>query len=217
MAVKLSYRQRQAQATRLEIARTARRLFAADGYVATTVDAISEASGIPVPTIYSAFGSKPSILEEIRKLWIAESNVEDLHRQAMLEPNPVQRLRRAAHWTRRQLELGYDVIAVYMEAARADARAAEVWRNALSGREAAVRRLLNSVSGNLRPGLSLAQALDIYVTCTLPEAYRTLVIERRWSLSRYEVWLGDLLTTQILSAATIARSARSHRHEPEPD
>jgi AcrR family transcriptional regulator len=214
--VKSSHRQRQAQATRSEIARSARRLFAADGYVATTIEAISDAARIPVPTIYSAFGNKPSILEEIRTLWIAESDVEDLHRRAMLVPDPVQRLRRAAHWTRRQMELGYDVIAVYTEAARADARVEKVWRKALYRREVAVRQILDSIGRNLRPGLSLAQALDIYVTCTLPEAYRTLVIERGWSLDRYEAWLGDLLTSQIISAAALAQSDRSRRLDREP-
>jgi AcrR family transcriptional regulator len=205
VAVKQSYRQRQAQATRREVARTARRLFAAEGYVVTTLDAISEAAGIPVPTIYSAFGNKPSILEEIRRLWIAESDVQDLHRQAMLVPDPVRRLRHAAHWTRRQMELGYDVIAVYMEAARADPRVEKVWRKALYRRESAVRQLLDSIAGNLRPGLSLAQALDIYVTCTLPEAYRTLVIDRGWSPDRYEGWLADLLVSQLIEGAAIAQ------------
>lgn len=205
MTVKHSYRERQAQATRREVARTARRLFAAEGYVATTLNAISEAAGIPVPTIYSAFGNKPSILEEIRRLWIAESDVEDLYRRAMLVPDPVQRLRHAAHWTRRQMELGYDVIAVYMEAARADSRVEKVWRKALSRRESAIRQLLDSIAGNLRPGLSLAQALDIYITCTLPEAYRTLVIDRGWSPDRYERWLAGLLVSQLIKGPAIAQ------------
>lgn len=197
MSVKPSYRQRQAQATRSAIATAARRLFAIDGYVTTTIEAISAAADIPVPTIYSAFGNKPGILEEIRRHWIAESDVADLHRKALLLPDPEQRLRSAAHWTRRQMEVGYDVIAVYMEAARADARVAKVWRNALAGREAAVLQLLESMGGSLRPGLRLAEALDVYVTSTLPEVYRTLVIERGWSVSRYESWLGDLLVSQI--------------------
>jgi AcrR family transcriptional regulator len=211
VAVKLSHRQRQAQATRSAAAHAARRLFAADGYVATTIEGISKAAEIPVQTIYSAFGNKPAILEEIRRLWIAESDVEELHRQALLVPDPEQRLRRAAHWTGRQLELGYEVIAIHIEAARANPRVAEVWRRALSGREAAIRKLLQSMALNLRPGLRLAQALDIYVTATLPEVYRTLVIERGWSQGRYEGWLGDLLVSQIIGAAPIAGIGRRDR------
>ncbi len=69
---------------------------------------------------------------------------------------------------------------------------------------------------NLRPGLSLAQALDVYVTCTLPEVYRTLVIERAWSLERYEGWLGDLLVSQIISAAAMGRTGRARRPHRDP-
>ncbi len=211
VVVKASYRQRQAQATRRAVAHAARRLFAAHGYVATTIEAISASADIPIPTIYSAFGNKPAILEEIRRLWIAESEVEDLYRRALLMSDPEQRLRLAAHWTRRQMELGYEVIAIYIEAARTDARVAKVWRRVLSGREAAVRRLLESLAGTLRSELTLAQALDIYVAATLPEVYRSFVLERGWSSDRYEAWLGDLLVSQFTGVAAGTRRLRSKR------
>jgi AcrR family transcriptional regulator len=209
MPVKSSYRRRQAQATRQAIAHAARRLFAQRGYVATTIEAISQAADIPMPTIYSAFGNKPAILEEIRRLWTAESDVEDLYRRALLVSVPEQRLRLAAHWTRRQMELGYEVIVMYAEAARTDARAAKVWRRVLSGRETAVRQLLESMAGTLRSDLTLAQALDLYVAATLPEVYHTLVTERGWSSDRYEGWLGDLLVSQITAVASTTGRRRS--------
>jgi AcrR family transcriptional regulator len=202
MAVKeqaITHRQRQAQATRAAVAGAARRLFAEHGYIATTVEAISDAAEIPVPTIYSAFGNKPAILEEVRRSWIAETHVERLHRQALLAPDVRRRLRLAAHWTRRQFELGYDVIAIYQEAARADPRVATVWRQVMSFREAAVSDLLESLSGHLRPPLTLTQAIDLYVAWTLPDVYRTLVLERSWSPNRYERWLGELLARELLS------------------
>jgi AcrR family transcriptional regulator len=193
-----THRQRQAQATRETVAGAARRLFAKQGYVATTIEAISEAAGIPVPTIYSAFGNKPAILEEARRLWIAESDVENLHRQALATREFQSRLRLAAHWTRRQFELGYDIISIYQEAARADPRVAVVWGRVMLRREAAVSELLESLKGRLRSGLRLRQALDLYVSWTLPEVYRTLVLERGWSCNRYENWLAELLIREFL-------------------
>jgi AcrR family transcriptional regulator len=193
-----TYRQRQAQRTREVIAASARRLFAERGYVATTIEAISGAAEIPVPTIYSALGNKPAILEEIRRTWIAESGVEELHREALSTSEPRARLRLAAHWTRRQFELGHDVIAIYQEAARIDSRAALVWRRALAGREAALDQLVHSLKGRLRPRLKPAAALDIYIVCTLPEAYRALVLDRRWSPDQYEEWLAELLVLELL-------------------
>src|ERR1700694_3257022 len=136
------HRHRQAQATREAVAVAARRLFAEQGYVATSIEAISDAAEIPVPTIYSAFGNKPAILEEVRRRWVVETDVERLYRQALVAPDGGRRLQLAAHWTRRQFELGYDVIAMYQEAARADPRVAAVWRQVMSRREAAVSELL---------------------------------------------------------------------------
>ena len=196
----LSYRQRQAQATRVAVAGAARRLFADIGYVSTTIEAISDAAEIPVPTIYSAFGNKPAILEEVRRRWVVETDVEGLHRQALAAPDGGRRLQLASHWTRRQFELGYDVIAMYQEAARADLRVAAVWGQVMAFREAAVSELLESLSGRLRPGLTVKWALDLYVAWTLPEVYRTLVLERRWSANRYESWLAELLIRELLAA-----------------
>lgn len=178
-------------------ANAGRRLFAEHGYVGTTIEAISQAASIPVPTIYSTFGNKAAILEEVRRLWIVEADVVELHRRAMTEPDPAQRLRLAAHWTRRQFDLGYDVIAVYQEAARAEPRVAAVWQEVMKGRESAVSQLIGSLKGTLRRGLTREKALDIYVCCTLPEIYRTLVLERRWSSTKYERWLGDLLVWEL--------------------
>ena len=203
MAVKkqaTSHRQRQAKATRSAVAAAARRLFAQHGYISTTIEAISDAAEIPVPTIYSAFGNKPAVLEEVRQHWIVEADVERLHRQALAAPDVRRRLQLAAHWTRRQFELGYDVIAVYQEAARADPRVAAVWWQVMSFREAAVTELLESISGHLQPGLTVTEAVDLYVAWTLPEVYRTLVMERKWSPNRYERWLDQLLIREFLAS-----------------
>ena len=93
MAVKRegpTHRQRQALATRQQIAAAARALFAERGYVATTITAISEAADIPVPTIYSAFGNKAAILTDITRRVIATLDVKVQYEQAMAEPDPAQ-------------------------------------------------------------------------------------------------------------------------------
>ena len=61
----VGHRQRQAEETKNQVARAARRLFGERGFHATTVAAISEAADIPEQTIYSALGSKTRILERI--------------------------------------------------------------------------------------------------------------------------------------------------------
>lgn len=193
------HRARQAQATREQVAAAARRLFAERGYVATTIAAIAEAAEVPAPTIYSALGSKAGVLEEIRRLWIAESGVARSHRQALDEADLATRLRLAAGWHRRQMELGYDVIAIYQEAARSDPAMAREWQRVQSSREGAVAELVRSLAPGLSAGLDVRTAKDLYVALTLAEVYRSLVIDRRWSLARYEGWLADTLIAQLLA------------------
>lgn len=192
------HRGRQALATREQIARAARVLFAEHGYVGTTLQAIAAAADVPAPTIYSALRNKAGILAEIRRFWLAESDTQRQHDEALAQPDPVRRLQMAAHWHRRQMELGYDVITIYTEAARSDPDIAQEWRRVLDGRERAIGRLIASLRGHLAPGLTQATAVDIHLTATLAEVYRTLVLERGWTLTRYEDWLADLLTQQLL-------------------
>ncbi len=193
------HRGRQALATREQVARAARALFAEQGYVATTLQAIAQAADVPAPTIYSALGSKAGVLAEIRRMWIADSDVERQHDEALAQPDPVRRLQMAAHWHRRQMELGHDVIAIYQEAARTDPAMAQEWRRVQAGRDHAIDSLIASLDGHLAPGLTRTTAVDVYVACTLAEAYRTLVLDRRWSPTRYEDWLADLLVRQLLA------------------
>jgi len=195
----MKHRERLAQETRKVVADAARLVFADHGYVQTTVGVIAEASGVPQQTIYSSFGSKPEILEEIRRRWIEESDVAALHAAAMALTSPAERLARAAHWTRRQFELGHDVITVYQEAARADQRAAEAWKAALTFREAAIRRLIEPMSPDLDAGVSTDWAVDLYVAITVPEIYGELVIARGWTPEAYEEWLTSALTAELLA------------------
>ena len=193
MAVKESHRERQARATKEQVARAARHLFAEQGYVATTIAAISEAAEIPAQTIYSAFGNKPAILREIARIWIAEADTRRLAQESLQLEDPAERLRSAAHWQTRQFETGIDVIQIYQEAARADARMADEMRRIWSAREQELKIFLKSFKGQLKP-----RSLDIFLACTAAEVYRLLVLDRQWPIEDYETWLGDTLVSQLL-------------------
>jgi len=192
-----SHRERQAQATRQAVAEAARPLFAHRGYTSTTIEAISAAADIPVQTIYSAFGSKRNILEEARTRWIEEAEVAELYGRAMAMEKLGDRLSAVAHWTRREFELGHDLIAADQEASRVDPDAAVVWRRALDGREAALTKLLSAGRPTLKRGVTVRRGVDILITCTLPEIYRHLVLERGWTADEYERWLARVLRNEL--------------------
>ena len=194
MAVKDSHRARQAQATKEQVARAARELFRQQGYVATTIAAISESAEIPAQTIYSAFGNKPAILREIARIWIAEADTRRLAQESLALADPAERLRAAAHWQTRQFVAGIDVIQIYQEAARADPRMAEEMQRVWAAREHELKLYLESFE------LAHPQdrALDIFLACTTAEVYHLLVLDRSWSIKDYETWLGDTLVSQLL-------------------
>ena len=198
MGVKSGHRTRQAEETKRQVATAARRLFAKRGYLGTTVAAISEAADIPEQTIYSAFGGKARILERITAQWMADADTAALAEKSHQAAEPAERLRVLAAINRRQLEAGWDVIVIYQEAARADAKMAQTMRGILASREGEIRRLLLTVKGDLKPGVSVPRALDITLALMNLEMYCLLVTERGWTSARYESWLGDLLVAELL-------------------
>jgi AcrR family transcriptional regulator len=194
-----SYRQLQARATRERIANAARGLFRERGYVATTIEAIAEAAGVAVATVYSALGSKKAVLEEIRRLWIEESDVRSLLEEALALPDLGRRLELAARWHRQQLQHGHDVIQIYQQAAHVDPDIAELWVAILKGRASEKQRFVEALADGLKPGLNVKTATDIYVALEGLEIYEELVLRRGWSPKQYEWWLAETLKQQLLA------------------
>lgn len=192
------HRQRQAEATKREVARVARALFAERGYVATTISTISAESDIPVQTIYSAFGSKAKILDKITEIWMSEAETTTRAAAYLDEPDPARQLRMLAELNRRQMHAGYDVVSIYQEAAASDEQMAETLRYVLAAREREIRKLIDVLAPRLRPDLTVDSALDLTLALTLPEIYHLLVVERGWDHLDYETWLGDTLVSQLL-------------------
>lgn len=192
------YRQRQAEATKREVARVARALFAEHGYVATTMNAISVEADIPVQTIYSAFGSKAEILKKIVELWMSEAQTTSRAAAYLEEPDPARQLRMFAELTRSQLQVGYDIVAIHQEAAASDPHMAERLRHVLAAREREIRKLIEALAPRLRSDLTVGSALDLALALTLSEIFHFLVVERGWSHVRYEKWLANTLVSELL-------------------
>src|SRR3954469_22438617 len=57
--------------TRRQIAQAAVRLFVHHGYTGTSMQAIADAAGVHVQTIYLAFGSKTAVLAEAAAMLVA--------------------------------------------------------------------------------------------------------------------------------------------------
>ncbi len=194
----LTHRQRQALATRELIVDAACELFLAQGYMATTIEAISARAGVAVSTVYAVFRNKRGILQAIRERWHQESGQRDIYRQAMEQSDPKRRLELAAYATRRQWETGGAMMAIYQAAAAADPDAAAELSTALQGRRTFLTQFISEMAEQLRSDLSPARAVILFYTLTQPTIYQDLVGEDGWSPQEYEVWLAETLQQQLL-------------------
>ena len=86
-------RDRQAAETRQRIAAAGRRLLAAKGYAAMTIDAVAREAEVAAQTVYAVFGSKIGILNEILDETRFDESYQELVRQARTAPDPHARLR----------------------------------------------------------------------------------------------------------------------------
>ncbi len=191
-----TYRQRQAEATRDRIAETARELFGVAGYGSTSIEAIAIAAGVAVRTVYSAFGTKREILALICQRWLDRAQARELAKTVLDEPDPVRRLRGAAHWLRVLYESGFDVVTIFEAATDESPETRQLLRSKLTGRNQAMDAMIASLDGHLR--VPLAEGQSVYRALGAPGVYRELVVESRWTADDFEDWMGDVLQRHLL-------------------
>jgi TetR/AcrR family transcriptional regulator, regulator of autoinduction and epiphytic fitness len=199
-------RDEQARRTRRAIVAAARGLFLAQGYAATTIDAIAEAAHVSRRTVFNAVGGKVALL----KLALDWAIVGDDEPVAMAdrpavaviqaERDPQQAL---ALWVRtisdaaaRTAPIG----AVLYAAADGDPDAADLLAESARGRMFGARAFVAHLAAldGLAAGISEQQAADVCWALMDGHLYRLLVGERGWTTSEYERWLTAALGATLL-------------------
>lgn len=191
-----SYRQEQAEATKVRIAEAAQRLFAVDGYAATSMDAIAASAGVGSRTVYAAFGAKREILNWICESWLARAGARRLAQEILAEPDPLERLRGAARWLTVLYSTDFDVVRILDAAVDEDAATREVLRSKLRGRNRVMDALIASVEEALT--VPLAEAQSLYRAFGAAGVYGELVVDSGWSPQRFQQWLAGTLEAQLL-------------------
>jgi len=196
----------QARATRRAIVTAAKGLFLDRGYAATTMDAIAEAANVSRKTVFTAGGSKFTLLKDAFD-W---SLVGDDEPVAMVDRAPVQQIlatrdpaRAVQLWARMITDTAIraaPIAAVLSAAANVDAEAAALLkisdRHRHEGAEAFVAHLASL--GGLRRGLTRETAADLCWLAMEPGPYLRLVVERGWSPERYRRWFGAAVSRELL-------------------
>src|SRR5436190_2465788 len=113
-------RDRQAQLTRDEILRTARRLFAERGYSRTSVRHIAEEAGVSAQTVYDSIGSKQELVSRLNDLIDTEAGVPAIVAKLAQTQDPHQVAGMAAAVTRSILENCNDILHALITGAAAE-------------------------------------------------------------------------------------------------
>ena len=183
----------------------ARMLFLERGYVATTIEAISEHSDVPSPTVYRLFSSKLGILKALLDTSIAGDDQPQAVQErteivALFDETDAHKLLAgfAAVTTAINVRTN-DVYRVLVSAAGSDPAAAELLREIRQQRDRGQGNIARSLSRAhaLKPGLRQRDAADLIHALMSPEVYLLLVGDRGWTPPRYREWLASTLTQQL--------------------
>jgi AcrR family transcriptional regulator len=197
-------RTRLARAAVVDAART---LFLERGYGATTIEAISSLADVPTATVYRLFSSKHGILKSL----LDRSIVGDDEDVAMADRPHVRALlterdprRQLAGFVALTVQVNATVAPLYgvlVSAAGNDPDAAALLGTLTRQRQQGQRRIARSLvrAGALRTEVRERDAADIIHALLSPELYRLLVIDRGWTTERYQSWLTEMLTAQLLA------------------
>jgi len=202
-----SRRMAQSRVTKAQVVDAARELFVAAGYPATTIEAISDASGVPLATIYRLFGSKIGILRSVIDVAfggddepVAFGDRPEV-RAALAEQDPERVLDAFAPIVSQLLERSASLQRVLASAAEVDAEAASALKEVRRQRITGQSRIADALAKRraLREGITKSEAADIIYAFMSPEMYLLLTEERGWSPERYERWLGAGVKAVLLA------------------
>src|SRR5438045_6471078 len=195
----------QAESTRTAVIAAAARLFAEEGYAATSIEDIAAAAGVSRATVFTSVGGKAKLLKTALDVAIVGDD-----EPVALPERPRSKAIRAEPDPRKYLALYAEQVtemdgrkAAIDEAVRGaagvvpDARA--LWESHLAQHRQGASNVIGDLmrKGGLRPGLDPESAADI-VWLLGPGTYYMLVHRRGWSPQRFQTWLTETFISQLL-------------------
>ena len=201
-----SNRARQARETRQRIVEAAARLFARDGYAATSIAMIAQEAGVAVPTVYATLRNKAGILRAVIDLTVrGDDDAAPLAARAAWQDienaeNPRERIALFARLHREICQRDAAVFAQLDAAAGTDPEATELLAELDGNRYTTQARVARELDrrGQLRSTLTEREAADSIWTLASERTYLALVRDRGWPPGDYERWLTEQLEAALL-------------------
>ena len=193
-------RAKQAEATRTDILRAARRLFSERGYAATSMTDIAAEADVAVQTIYTSCGSKRDLVMALLDVIDEEGGVPELSRELRAATEPRAAIAIAARLTRQIQERCGDVIRALNSAAAVEPDAAEATAEGQRRHRAGTARLVRGLEamGALREDISVDRAAAQASLLLNGAVYWELVGDHGWSYDEVEEWVRETLAALLL-------------------
>jgi AcrR family transcriptional regulator len=195
-----------AATTRSRIRQAAASMFIDRGYVATTMRGVAAAANVGERTLYDAFPTKAALFTHT--LGVAtvgdEVPVRVADRPEITasrdQADPRTALAQLVAYSTALLERAGDLIMVSVEAAGADPdmrAAADTGARATHHVHLELTTRLHD-SGALRAGLDTIAAADVLYALASPHIHQLLRRHRGWTVERYQTWLREAITRELL-------------------
>ncbi len=201
---KRTRRQVQAEQTREEILRAARRLFASQGYTATTVSQIAEAAGVSNQTIYDSVGPKAALVTALNDHIDSEANIGELVSSITEDTTAEEMVAVAVAITRGIVETSGDIIRTATYAGPNVSELRAVVDEGIRRHREGVGRLTSRIYtlGRIRSQLSLPEATGTIAALTDATFWIHLIDAYQWSLDRVAQWATEAVSRLVLTESS---------------
>ena len=199
-------RDEQARRTQRAIITAARDLFLAQGYAATTIDAIAEAAHVSRRTVFNSVGGKVALLK-VALDWAIVGDDEPVAMADRPAVAAIQAERDARQalilWARLITSVAARTAPLFTvpnAAADADPDAATMLAESLRGRMFGARAFAAHLASldALAVEVSEERAADLCWALNDPHLYQLLVGQRGWTTAEFERWLSASLAAMLL-------------------
>jgi AcrR family transcriptional regulator len=189
------------QATRQSVIAAAQRLFSERGYAGSSIEAIAEAAGVAVPTVYAAFGNKRSILRALLAAVVDDERprpvAERMREEAAGVPDPATRVQKMMRLLVSLTAQSAEVLPIIRGAAAMDPEIQslldEVYARIYMDCQTAARLAIGVASDDARTrGLA-----DVTFALTSSDLFDLLTGKRGWSVAEYERWAIQTVTAEL--------------------
>jgi AcrR family transcriptional regulator len=172
-------------------------LFLADGYVATTLEAVAQRARVAARTVYVRFGTKAALFKRVVDVAIVGDTKpvgvldRDWMRLAMTAPTLGERITAGAAVGRQIMERTGALFAVAQQAVAVEPLIAGFWQEGREQSRYAQEVLWTKLAddGLLPPGVDLAWLIDTASILAAAETYLLVTRMLGWDLDTYQEWL----------------------------